>query len=525
MRHRSSLPAVLSRIVLAACALGAAEGCKRSSSAQADGGEASDGGAENTEANGAANAAATDADGGVAPTSGPVLYAFGAVAPIFSATEWPAKDPSKTSDDRKDVIKLGYFRRGEKVAIKPDPIKKANCEGGWYELLTGGFVCAKYATVDPNHKELKSAPHAPFLDRDLPFDYGLNLTPGTPLYRRVPLKAERKTFEKTLAIGKGVKSSDIAKKLKADGEEVPAYLKGSDDNKSHVGFDDLKGESSLVAERMLKGFYLALDKKVDGFSGSFWHTASGYYAPKDHLIVHETKKEFEGIDFTVPGETRKLPLAWIVSPRARECHVEGPKATRHDKIDRFTILQLTGKREVVDNRNYWETDKGFYVRDIDAAIVTAPSKPPADLTPGEKWIDVDLHHQSLIALEGDKPIFATIVSTGRHDEDPAKDHRTVEGSFRIREKHVTTTMDGDAAADGTYRIEDVPWVMYFEKSYALHGAFWHSMFGREKSHGCVNIIPHDARRVFMWAGPALPEGWHGVKATKDNPGTRVVVHK
>ena len=140
-------------------------------------------------------------------------------------------------------------------------------------------------------------------------------------------------------------------------------------------------------------------------------------------------------------------------------------------------------------------------------------------------IDVDLSSQALVAFEGQKPVYATIVSTGRHNADPEKDHRTVEGTFRIHEKHISTTMDDDGASDGTYRIEDVPWVMYFEKSFALHGAFWHSSFGRERSHGCVNLTPHDARHIFGWAGPKLPEGWHGVRATKENPGTRVIVHK
>src|SRR5262249_9283616 len=143
----------------------------------------------------------------------------------------------------------------------------------------------------------------------------------------------------------------------------------------------------------------------------------------------------------------------------------------------------------------------------------------------EKWIDVDLLHESLTAYEGEKPVFTTIVSTGRHNTDPAKDHRTVEGSFRIREKHISTTMDDDAASDGTYRIEDVPGVMYFEKSVALHGAFWHSMFGRERSHGCVNLQPADAHHIFDWVGPAIPAGWHGIRASKENPGTRVITHR
>lgn len=467
------------------------------------------------------------------PPDGKVLIAFGVQAPIFSAPEWPPKDPGQAADDRRNVIRLGYLRRGERVYAKPTTITKANCPEGWHELVgkplgTRAYICGKFATFDANHKELKYAPHVPYMDRNLPYEYGLNLTPGTPLYRRIPLKSERRDNEKTLAIGKGAKASDIAKKMKESGEALPAYLKDTTSAKPSVRFDELKGESDLVALRMLKGFYLSLDKKIDGRSGVFWHTMSGFLAPKDHLIVHEPKTEFEGIMLDGPGpagqEPRKLPLAFVVGTKARTCELDGQDVKRGDKIDRFTILSLTGKRQAIHDRVYYETDRGYWVRDIDVAVVSLP-KVPADIGPTEKWIDVDLSGQALVAFEGQKPVYATIVSTGRRNADPEKDHRTVEGTFHIREKHVTTTMDDDGASDGTYRIEDVPWVMYFEKSFALHGAFWHSGFGRERSHGCVNLTPHDARHLFTWAGPSLPEGWHGVKATKENPGTRVIVHK
>ena len=145
---------------------------------------------------------------------------------------------------------------------------------------------------------------------------------------------------------------------------------------------------------------------------------------------------------------------------------------------------------------------------------------------GERWIDVNLTRQTLVAFEGDRPVFATIISSGRHDDkDPAKDHRTRVGDFRVREKHISATMDNDTASDGPYSIEDVPWIMYFDGSTALHGAFWHSKFGHERSHGCVNMTPHDAHELFGWVGPSLPDGWHGVHATEANPGTRVIVHE
>jgi lipoprotein-anchoring transpeptidase ErfK/SrfK len=153
----------------------------------------------------------------------------------------------------------------------------------------------------------------------------------------------------------------------------------------------------------------------------------------------------------------------------------------------------------------------------------APSPKPADVGPNEKWIDVNLKTQTLIAFEGETPIFATLVSSGRHSDDPTQDHKTPKGDFRIWEKHISATMEEDTATDGPYSIEDVPWIQYFHGGYALHGAFWHAKFGHERSHGCINMAPVDAKAIFSWTLPNLPSGWHGVRATP-NTGTRVIVH-
>jgi lipoprotein-anchoring transpeptidase ErfK/SrfK len=119
-----------------------------------------------------------------------------------------------------------------------------------------------------------------------------------------------------------------------------------------------------------------------------------------------------------------------------------------------------------------------------------------------------------------------MISSGKESKVKDKDHRTPTGEWRIREKHITTTMDGDgtAAGDLPYSIEDVPYVMYFFRSFALHGAFWHSNFGVQMSHGCVNLSPLDAKYLFFFADPPLPQGFHGVHASEASPGSRVVVH-
>jgi hypothetical protein len=474
------------------------------------------------------------------------IAALDVITPVCSAPEWPPRDPSKASDERIGVIRLGYLRKGDQVDAKPDVIKKPNCPEGWYELIEGGFVCGKYATVDLSSKELADAPHPPFTDSPLPYDYGLNLTTGAPLYRRRPLRKERQQYERGLQVGKskpaaqgdeGDTNPAIASaaaptaapaSAPATGGappsgETPWYLQS--DGRKKVTLDEMRDTEGPVAERMARGFYLALDTRVSFFAGRFWRTTRGLYAASDHILVHKSTTEFEGVHVDDPDERRKLPIAFVLGIHARTYTIDGEHARRGDHEDRFSVVGLTGKKQAVEDRTYYETIDGWWMRDIDGTV-TRPGPPPPDLAPGEKWIDVNLSTQSLVAFEGDKPVYATILSSGRHDDnDKAKDHRTILGSFRIREKHVSATMDADNATDGPYSIEDVPWIMYFEASYALHGAFWHSSFGHERSHGCVNLTPHDAKFLFSWAGPTLPAGWHGVRATNANPGTRVIVHE
>jgi len=49
------------------------------------------------------------------------------------------------------------------------------------------------------------------------------------------------------------------------------------------------------------------------------------------------------------------------------------------------------------------------------------------------------------------------------------------------------------------------------------------VFGNQRSHGCVNMTPADAKWLFYWSEPRLPLGWHGVFTTKKNQGTPVYI--
>jgi hypothetical protein len=124
----------------------------------------------------------------------------------------------------------------------------------------------------------------------------------------------------------------------------------------------------------------------------------------------------------------------------------------------------------------------------------------------ETWIDVDLQQQMLAVMVGQTPTFVTLISSGTGSKPNTS---TPKGVYRIRNKLALGTMRNrpEDAAESPYHVEAVPWVQYFYRRFALHGAYWHDGFGHRKSHGCVNLAPKDARYVYSVTTPEVPAGW------------------
>ncbi len=110
----------------------------------------------------------------------------------------------------------------------------------------------------------------------------------------------------------------------------------------------------------------------------------------------------------------------------------------------------------------------------------------------------------LVAYDGDRPVYATLVSSGRASPTPR-------GNYPIWAKVAHITMKSQPYEDNTYYVDRVPWVLFFQAHNAIHGAYWHDKFGVTKSHGCVNVAPRDARWLFEWVPPELPAAWSGTR--------------
>ncbi len=146
-------------------------------------------------------------------------------------------------------------------------------------------------------------------------------------------------------------------------------------------------------------------------------------------------------------------------------------------------------------------------------------------TSAEKHIEVDLSKQRLYAFEGDRKVFDFLISSGKWG-------RTPTGTFTIWSKFRYTKMSGGNPALHTYYyLPNVPYVMFFQnrevagsRGFSLHGTYWHNNFGHPMSHGCVNMKTEEAEQLFYWTTPTPPAGKKNVGASKDNPGTQIVIY-
>ncbi|MBL8605245.1 MAG: L,D-transpeptidase [Myxococcales bacterium] len=435
---------------------------------------------------------------------------------------------------------VGYIRAGGRIPIVRGPVGNDGCAArrdtagaGWYEVDGGGFVCvgplAMLTTQVTGRPFERRLPTPPDPSQAMPFQYAIAYR-SAPMYRWLPSLEDEREIEPDrfspradTPVDLGLGDAAVANGSRADASAPAARLPDAGPPR----IEELEGVAgSPLLRRMTRGMYVSLDRAVRANTGStFWRTQSGGFVRSGTVSSVRSPPTFQGVRLG-EGAGHQLPLAFAISVQASTYQTNGRGGFAPvQRVARLSTFDLTDEAPVtVAGEQYYHTRDGYFIRSRQMRVVTR-HEVPSDLSPGEKWIDVNLDHQSVVAYEGANPVYVTVASTGRRNRgNPDENYETVQGGFRIQSKHMATTMDGNSANDGPYSIEDVPWVMYFEQSFALHGAFWHNGFGMMHSHGCVNLAPADARFFFEWSEPRVAPGWHGAYATPQHLGTRVYVH-
>ncbi|MGD2104495.1 MAG: L,D-transpeptidase [Anaerolineae bacterium] len=159
---------------------------------------------------------------------------------------------------------------------------------------------------------------------------------------------------------------------------------------------------------------------------------------------------------------------------------------------------------------------GPYVRA--RSLRRIPEEQLLPISPGrpDKRLEIRIPPQTLICLEGGRPVFETRIASGVYGLG------TPLGEFRVLYQRHTRRMVG-GSGDDRYDLPGVPFPVYFTRSgVAIHGTYWHNDYGRRHSHGCVNVTSEAARWIFRWVEPHVPYGEHTLRS-HEGEGTRIVV--
>jgi hypothetical protein len=151
----------------------------------------------------------------------------------------------------------------------------------------------------------------------------------------------------------------------------------------------------------------------------------------------------------------------------------------------------------------------------------APISP--DVPVGQKYVEVSLSQQNLKAYENGQVVMNTKISSGlNYHPEGETSYNTPTGTFFVQNKmfskHMGDSTLTDSIDDSVYILPGVPWVSFFDPKngwgnvpepkdgVAFHGTYWHTNFGTQMSHGCVNMRTNEAKWLFRWLTPAMKSG-------------------
>ena len=398
------------------------------------------------------------------PEKGPKLGAIANATPVLERPSANARS-------------IGALHAGAFVTRSDAPVRKtASCEGGYYAVHPRGVVCLNQgASLDAAHPTLQAMAIRPSLDKALPYTYGRTRT-ETGLLERDP---ER---------------SDAVRELRKLARGSTMAIVGS--------------WSARIGDSEPERLGLLTD-------GHFVRAA-------DLEMLKSTS--FAGEELS--GE-QELPVAFVVKRGVSQFKSDGDDAyVKAEPLEYHQVVRLSGRFRTQKGTKLWAAENDRFVRDQDVTVIQRRTKFPDFVQDGQRWLDVGVILGTLVAYEGKKAVFATLVSTGRDrlgdsavaEQTPAV---TKLGTFEVLVKHITLLSAPAERAGERFGVFDVPWVQELSSGQLLLGAYWHDRFGIEHGPGDIGLSPTDAQRIFAWSTPALPKSWHSATSVDSD---KTIVH-
>jgi hypothetical protein len=234
-------------------------------------------------------------------------------------------------------------------------------------------------------------------------------------------------------------------------------------------------------------------------AGETWYEINlGEFVYGDDIQLAQVS-DFQGVETT--GQPVR-PFGWVVEEVRPSSGFDAEPDSDMEKLPRFTFVEIYDAVEGEEDWIWYDIGDGRWVRQTYLSLVDVSPRPQG-VGEDEFWTEVDLYEQTFAAYEGDRLVYATLISSGLNR------WPTREGLFQVWDRYREYKMSGAEGQVDYYYLEDVPYIMYFDdhNGIALHGTYWHDRFGYKHSHGCVNMPIKDAEWTFNWSAEAPNDLW------------------
>ena len=119
------------------------------------------------------------------------------------------------------------------------------------------------------------------------------------------------------------------------------------------------------------------------------------------------------------------------------------------ELPRFTFVEIYDAVVGEDDWLWYDIGDGRWVRQTYFSIVDVNSRPEG-VGEEEFWTEVDLYEQTFAAYEGDRMVYATLISSGLNR------WPTREGLFQVWDRWREYKMSGAEGQVDYYFLEDIP---------------------------------------------------------------------
>jgi len=376
--------------------------------------------------------------------------------------------PVYESPDR-NSRRLGWLRAGAQVPRAERPTQASGCSEGWYAVYPRGYVCVgNGATLDLQHPTLAAMGLAPRLNDALPYPY-----------------AEARVA-------------------------TEVFLPNNEPEPAVHSVARLRPAATFA----VVGSWQAMDETDQRLRLALM--TRGTFVRADDLKAAEAPKS-TGVKLA--SDARSLPLAFVMTDGAKSWRLEGEQATPQKSLGKGSTWHVGARPKLLGASRYYALDDGNWVQDADVTVVRLRNEWPSFASGANRWVDLNLEDRVVVLYQGQQPAFAALISHA-----PKEIRQKHLGQTEVIAKYVTDMQPDPRSPDSTHDIYDMPWVIELQNGLRVHAGLGR----RHHTHGPlaprVELTPPDARFVWAWVNPALPEGWHGVAGSSNaDSRTRVLV--